>query len=1375
MTDNHSSIRALPEYFEEIRSRTEERWKQRESDAESASVWNLLFSQIQSPRHVLSELLQNADDAGATRCHAEIDNGFFIFEHNGKDFDYEQFDSLCHFGLSNKRHLHTIGFRGIGFKTTFSLGDTVELVTPSLSVRFFKKRFTLPLWFESPLVDNTRIAIQLKDENRTEELRRNLAEWTNSPTSLLFFNNICEISIGQATLTKDSHGDGPIPNSKRTSLKVEIQSDVFLFKSELEPFPRDAITEVRQERGVEDFELPSCSVEVVLGLAGSQRLYTVLPTGVRIIMPFSCNAPFLQDSSRNSIKSPSTSPTNRWLLMRIGKLAADSLKSWLGNESLSLEERAQAYELLPPIVQAGDSIEADAAFHIFQAFRQEIMNSPILLATNGRLVRKHECIAPPDEVYGIWPPETLLRILDKADGFCLSEQVKSNHREALESWELLESINSEQLIRRLKTANNIPKPETYDELSRLWQFIVRNPNHEYGRTYESWQDMIQKLSIVPVESRETLCTAKEVVRRSSKKDEVNREAFDFLTRFNEMVDSGWPKFLQESEEDSHGIFDSRQLLKYLKLDEPTSTDIIVANACRRLFSGQNPDMNDCIKMTHIMAHLRAKAPKGLKCFTRDGKIRDADGVVATLDKIDLLFPASWSDSNLLHESYFTNYQFCAKQEWEDWLNSVNTSFVTFAHPIEEKIRFDSQRELEECLKVRGVEHSDYPYRNERYFLKDFDFDEPLLSFWNDKALNETSIWSQVMERLLKSPPRLWRNCRYAGLEQMSTQCNKKPVDCGPIPAAWIMRFAELPCLPDTRGNLHVPAELYLRTQDTEPLMDVEPFVKKELDNESTRNLLKMLGVRNEPGGLDSIIDRIRTIVNVDDLKTRMSEVTKWYRTLDRVFDRCNNLEIYRVRNIFAQEKLILNNNGEWVNATEVYLDNDYSGGEFGTVHNAVNDLTLWAKIGVANSPSENSLVKFLKQLPSGKVIEPSPLKRVKSALGKFPERIWEETGHWLTLDNRWVKTDDLKFRLTMQSLVEWSGLFPHVKLQTADFRMLPVVNYSQQPFSELEDLSEVLEYRNPRIPINASSQSSRTWLVAVGRQLMRLNDSDPARIERIREEARRLVRSKWQTVDSLRVTPYIDGSPAGEAIMRDVFWQDDIIYVIDERPTRLVEKKIRELADPFDDDKIRETMKFCYERDDSFIEEYFAENFDLESFEIVADIESEADVPKEPSEPDEPVTAGQSVSEVPEEPQVERPEEPITKTIRIHERERGSSLFERFAGNQGYAWDEQRSRFCHEDGSWIVQAEGHGHWKQYDRSGQMTIEFWALAQCLSKGVEIYFEIWDQISTDPDTTCLVLQDENGIPYRLTGRQLLEMKERGQISLFPARYRIRAKSD
>src|SRR5690606_27171707 len=124
--------------FDQVQRDAQEDWAVWDTPRRGGAVWQL-FKQVQSPRHVVSELLQNADDAGATSAAVDIVDGEFSFTHDGEDFTAEHFASLCRFGYSNKRALHTIGFRGIGFKSTFSLGDEVRLSTPTLSVVFCRE------------------------------------------------------------------------------------------------------------------------------------------------------------------------------------------------------------------------------------------------------------------------------------------------------------------------------------------------------------------------------------------------------------------------------------------------------------------------------------------------------------------------------------------------------------------------------------------------------------------------------------------------------------------------------------------------------------------------------------------------------------------------------------------------------------------------------------------------------------------------------------------------------------------------------------------------------------------------------------------------------------------------------------------------------------------------------------------------------------------------------------------------------------------------------------------------------------------------------------------------------------------------------------
>ena len=207
---------APPDYFASVLDEAKEMWDRWEEKRHEAAGALQMFKQLLSPRYVLSELLQNADDAGAKHVTVSIQDGCFCFEHDGHDFTKLEFTSLCRFGFSNKRNLHTIGFRGIGFKSTFSLGSVVQVQTPSLAVRFSKDRFTEPIWADDlPFTaGQTRIQVELSDANRASELQKNLEDWLQSPTSLLFFRSVKSIDLCGEKVSREVLGDGPAPNTK---------------------------------------------------------------------------------------------------------------------------------------------------------------------------------------------------------------------------------------------------------------------------------------------------------------------------------------------------------------------------------------------------------------------------------------------------------------------------------------------------------------------------------------------------------------------------------------------------------------------------------------------------------------------------------------------------------------------------------------------------------------------------------------------------------------------------------------------------------------------------------------------------------------------------------------------------------------------------------------------------------------------------------------------------------------------------------------------------------------------------------------------------------------------------------------------------------
>lgn len=85
------------------------------------------------------ELLQNADDAGATRFIIVQYGEWLICANNGRAFSRQDFYSLCRSASSTKQRGQTIGYRGIGFKSVVGVASSVHLINNELSATFSRE------------------------------------------------------------------------------------------------------------------------------------------------------------------------------------------------------------------------------------------------------------------------------------------------------------------------------------------------------------------------------------------------------------------------------------------------------------------------------------------------------------------------------------------------------------------------------------------------------------------------------------------------------------------------------------------------------------------------------------------------------------------------------------------------------------------------------------------------------------------------------------------------------------------------------------------------------------------------------------------------------------------------------------------------------------------------------------------------------------------------------------------------------------------------------------------------------------------------------------------------------------------------------------
>lgn len=1376
-----------PSYFDKIRRAASERWDQLDRDPELAGPWHQLFRQVQSPRHVVSELLQNADDAGALSASVRVEGNTFIFEHDGRDFDQEQFASLCRFGFSNKRNLHTIGFRGVGFKSTFSLGDTIEVHTQTLAVRFQKKRFTQPLWLkdERPAL-RTVISVPITDQNRAAQLRKNFGEWAESPASLLFFNNLKELTIEGRTITSQILSQGPFAKSSWVKLAGgENDEKLLVIQSDEVAFPAEAVEEIRTERGVgsDDLHLPPCRVEVVLGLSEENRLYVVLPTGAGLDLPFSCNAPFIQDPARFAIKDPATSPTNRWLLQRAGKLVGAAMLQWLGNDELSLSERAKAYDLLKAGARFAPDLSGVCSQIIVENMLVGLKDQAVVLTAEGELARAGECASVPADLFSVWGAEQLRRLFASTSKHVLAPEA-SGYAGKLASYGLINTVDTEGALQCLEQCENAPRPASWPQLHALWSFVQERIQYDWNN------DRRRKMRIVPVDGSKVLHAANSVVRLSSRRDLLSPQDWKFVMNHTPTLNGEWVTWLAKKADTlGDGQSDpATRLLQALALHEPSSVDRIASQASLRIFSGKEATIEDCVRVAHIMAALGATIPKGFQYVARDGYRREPtlDIVVDETGRIEDIVPAAWAKEHLLHQDYSRNFSSCKPEVWQQWIKNPASKLLIFAPLTILRKHLHSRPEVRRFVSERGGSGpEEFHYQRDSFTLEDFGFPPDLMSHWENRAKNDPAVWAAVAEGILITPQHVWAEKTQARILHNGTSYSK-PLSCGLIPASWISHLRTVPCLPDSHGKLHAPSELLVLTPATEPLRGVEPFVRLDLDTERTKPLLKLLGVRDTPADADKLLSRLHALSADPQPLQRLPEISRYYEALDRIVGRCATAELNPIREAFGQKAIILSDSGEWLSADEVSVfpdDENVSP----SIHPSVRSLALWPRVGVSERPALERTLEWLNSLEEGTRLDATVAKRVRAALQRDSVRIWSECQHWLTLDSTWAPVGNLKYRVTMQSLMKWGELFPAIKGATANLQMLSVDVAQHPPFSTIQNLGDAVEFRVTRFtPAPPRTGCPKEWLEALAVGLGRVKLSSNEETQRVRGVAQRLQQTVWRSFDHLNVTPYVEGTPSGEPFTPKVLWQGTELYVAGVPTVSLYKELADELARPFEHKQVADAIVACIDRTPKFIAEYLDAHFDLDAQPEQPASKSQPNADKsahtqdagssasEPTPADLPQDEPEDEEDADEETDDDLEDVPDDAGQQKAKSPPKPKLIELYARQRGFRRQPAGDGFIHADGRRIEKAERPFHWEESDGKGNV-VRLWITDHRLAAGVEVDAELWNLITRQPSTTAVLLPDGDHGPCLLSGHSLLKLKDEQRIAIFPARYRLIESND
>jgi hypothetical protein len=704
-----------------------------------------------------------------------------------------------------------------------------------------------------------------------------------------------------------------------------------------------------------------------------------------------------------------------------------------------------------------------------------------------------------------------------------------------------------------------------------------------------------------------------------------------------------------------------------------------------------------------------------------------------------------------------------------------------------------EREVERRRPGTGISYS---YTTHHFIIEDWDFEEIHWRRWAMLAEQDPNLWGRVVERIMAQHEAYWSNAKSARVLQVATTGRTASITRDPLPPAWILRLQELPCLPDRRGFYLKPSELLLRTPETEPYMDVEPFLHVRLDRESVRPLFLLLGARTTPTGPDRVLECLRALAKAE--KPPIHEVEKWYRSLDQMLDNCSTSDQSSIKSAFHDDKIVFTDNATWTTLRGVFLsadEEDVPGA--GVIRASVRDLALWRKLGIAERPTIDLAIEWLSQLPSGASLAECDARRVRALLARHASRIWNDCGHWLNLAVEWVPVATLDYALTMQTLVPWSHLHEGVKQRTADLQRLSGEVAEAPPFSTLPRLGNLIEERFHRIPLMKNGSLRRDWLNQLGEELKRIELDDQDETGQIRVRAALLAETTWQITPMLEIVPYINGVPAGTPRRADAIWLDKVLYIEDRPIAKLARAVSRELGRVFKRPEILEAFKFCFDRTPEFVTQYLEENFKLIPRKNLPNREdgtstssgiavSPIDLSQPPSDvvgsdnggsggfdgcasPDQvegegeilELTGGGDHGGSDDAPPRKAPHPPKPRQL---------SIIERFACAHGFRKDGD-DRFLRADGNWMSRPHGERFWERRTSTGELVRNYWPKDHCLQlEPLQLDADVWWQIEQSPAVYSLILSNEIGEAIEIPGKRLCAMREAGELTFYPATYRV-----
>lgn len=286
--------------------------------------------------HFIYELLQNAEDAGATEAQFLLSKSGLVFEHNGRPFEPRDIYAITDIGEGTKANDEDkIGRFGVGFKAVFAYSETPHIWSPPFAFKITD--LVLPSELEQKSIPGNRTCFEFPFNNPKKpvgnaysEVDAGLSELAE--TTLLFLSDLESIRWQNATgesgeVLRFKHSENHYEVLKQSGGKTTASSHFLKFDQ-----PIAGLDKQRAAVAYALNFLPNVhAFNPRKPLAKQLKIVPAMPGRVAVSFPaeketsglrFHLHAPFVPELSRASIKE---TDANQPLFQQLATLVAASL------------------------------------------------------------------------------------------------------------------------------------------------------------------------------------------------------------------------------------------------------------------------------------------------------------------------------------------------------------------------------------------------------------------------------------------------------------------------------------------------------------------------------------------------------------------------------------------------------------------------------------------------------------------------------------------------------------------------------------------------------------------------------------------------------------------------------------------------------------------------------------------------------------------------------------------------------------------------------------------------------------------------------------------------------------------------------------------